>query len=131
MDNDSDDDNDEVDVTEEFFLHSLNTDTSERQTFFEHFQRFIPRQTIIYIQYCLLRIPFLLLYDYLFTEQFSSLFEHFLQYSIEIIDQENLFVFQPISYVLHSYFFQLLIYINLIFSIPVLGKFYFINRNIN
>jgi hypothetical protein len=128
---DSDDDNEEFDVTEEFFQHSLTTDTSERKTFFDHFQRFIPRQTIIYIQYCLLRIPFLLLYDYLFTEQFSLLFEYFFQYSLEIIDQENRIFFKPLSYILHSYLFQLLLRINLIFSIPVLGKFDFMPRKVN
>jgi hypothetical protein len=111
---DSDDDNEELSVTEEFF----------QQPVFEHktiFKRFIPEQTIIYIRYCLLRIPFLLLYDYLFTEQFYLLIEYFLQYSIDIIDQENQILYKPISYILHSSFFQSLISINTILSIPVLG----------
>ncbi|CAF3779579.1 unnamed protein product [Adineta steineri] len=118
---DDDDDHDNIDLTEDFLLHTLHNDTIEQNTFFEHFQRFLPRQTLIYIQYCLLRIPFLLLYDYLFTEQFSYLFDYFLEYSSKIIDQENQILFKPISYILHSYFFQLLIDINLNFSIPILG----------
>jgi len=114
----SDDDNEEFIVTEGFFRPS----TSECKTFFEHFQRLIPQQTIIYIRYCLLRIPFLLVYDYLFTEQFYSLIRHFIEYSINIIDHENQILLKPISYILHSYFFQLLISINLILSIPILGQ---------
>jgi hypothetical protein len=125
---DSDDDIEEINVTEEFFLHTVASDTPERKTFFEHFQRFIPQQTIIYIQYCLLRIPFLLVYDYLFTEQFSSLIDHFLQYSIQIVDQENYGLFKPISYILHSFLFQILIQISLILSIPVLGEVLFMKK---
>jgi hypothetical protein len=102
----------------------MQRDSREHKTFFEHFQRFLPRQTIIYIQYCLLRIPFLLIYDYLLTEQFSSSIQSLLKYSIETIDQEILFT--PISYILHSYFFQILLYLNITFSIPILGKIFFI-----
>jgi len=114
---DSDDNDEELNVTEEFYQPSI----FEHKTIFEHFKRFIPEQTIIYIRYCLLRIPFLLVYDYLFTEQFYSLIEYFLQYSIDIIDQQNEILYKPISYILHSYFFQLLISLNIILSIPILG----------
>ncbi|CAF3774997.1 unnamed protein product [Rotaria sordida] len=119
---DSDDDNEDIHVIDEFFSHSIGRDIeNEPKTYFKHFQRFISRQTFIYIQHYLLRIPFLLVYDYLFTEQFSLLIQYFLQYSMKIIDQKNQLFFKPISYVLHSYFFQILIYLNLIFSIPILG----------
>ena len=119
--NDNDDDNIEPNINEEFSLHSAISDTSERQTFLEHF---IPRQTIRYIQYCLLRIPLLLIYDYLFTDQFISSIEYYLQYLIRVIDQENEILFKPVSFILHSYFFQVLVHLNLNLSIPVLGKIY-------
>src|SRR5437868_13179781 len=99
-------DNDEVHVAGDFFLHSMTTDTNRRKTFFEHFQRFIPQETIIYIQYCLLRIPFILIYDYLFTEKFSSLIEYAFKYSVQIIDQENHIFTKPISYLLHNSLFH-------------------------
>jgi hypothetical protein len=122
MDHD-DDDYEEINPPEELFQQPLPTSNFiERNTFFE---RFIPQQTIIYIQYCLLRIPLLLIYDYFLTEQFTSLVQSFLQYSIAIIDQQNEFLFKPVSYILHSYFFQLLIYLNLTLSLPVLGKIKF------
>ena len=116
-------DNDEAHIAGDFFLHSMSPDTTRRKTLYEHFQRFIPRQTIVYIQYCLLRIPFILLYDYLFTEKFSSLIEYIFKSSIRIIDQDiHLFV-KPISYILHSSLFHILIQINLLLSIPILGKY--------
>lgn len=111
---------DSEDESEGFFEQS----TIERKRFYE---RFLPKQTILYMQYCFLRIPFLLIYDYLYSDQFYFLIESFLQYSINIIDQENQILFKPISYILHSYFFHSLIHINFIFSIPILGK---INLNL-
>jgi predicted secreted protein len=114
-------DNDEAHVAGDFFLHSMTSDTNRRKTFLEHFQRFIPQQTIIYIQYCLLRIPFILIYDYLFTEKFSSLIEHVFQYLIKIIDQENHIFTKPINYLLHNSLFQILTHLNLLLSIPILG----------
>jgi hypothetical protein len=119
---DSDDEEDEVNVDEEFLRHSTLRRTVERPTFSGHLQQWIPRQTIVYMQYCLLRIPFLLLYDYIFTEQFSRLIDGFLRYSMDVIDQEKHFFFMPISYILHSYFFQALIEVNILFSIPILGR---------
>lgn len=119
---DSDDDNDERDADEYFHLYAANDSTSEPARLLVQLQRIIPRQTIIYIQYCLLRVPFLLLYDYLFTEQFTSLFDQFLGYSSDVLDKEKNVLFAPISYILHSYFFRLLIEINLFFSIPILGN---------
>lgn len=86
------------------------------------FERFLPEQTIVYMQYCLLRIPFLLLYDYLFSNQFHHLIESLFQYSIDILKQQDEFLFKPITYVLQSYFFQLLVHLNLILSIPVLSQ---------
>jgi hypothetical protein len=115
-------DNDEAHVAGDFFLHSMTTDTTRRKTFLEHFQRFIPQQTIIYIQYCLLRIPFILLYDYLFTEKFLSIIEFIFKYSIQLIDQENHRFIKPINYILHNSIFHLLIQINIIVLIPILGK---------
>lgn len=119
---DSDDEQDELNVAEEFLRHSALRGTVDRRTFFGNLQRWIPRQTIVYIQYCLLRIPFLLLYDYIFTEQFSQLIESFLHYSMDVIDQEKHVFFMPISYILHSLLFQGLIEVNLLFSIPILGR---------
>ncbi|CAF2711084.1 unnamed protein product [Rotaria sp. Silwood2] len=119
---DSDDDNEEINLIDEFITQSIRRDIeNEHKTYIKYFQRFISRQTLMYIQYCLLRIPFLLIYDYLFTEQFLLLMDYVLQYSIETIEQKNQLLLKPMSYILHSYFFQTLIYINLIFSIPVLG----------
>ena len=119
---DSDDEQDELNVAEEFLRHSALRETVERPTFFGHLQRWVPRETIVYIQYCLLRIPFLLLYDYIFTEQFSQLIDGFLHYSMDVIDQEKHVFFVPISYILHSLLFQGLIEVNLLFSIPILGR---------
>ncbi|CAF5217555.1 unnamed protein product [Rotaria magnacalcarata] len=121
-----DDGDDELNVIEEFFQHSIRSDIPEQfKTYVEHFQRFLSQQTITYIQYCLLRIPFLLAYDYLFTDQFSSLINSFLKYSIDIIDKEHRILFKPITYILKSYFFEYLIYLNVILSLPVLGKIFF------
>ncbi|UJR33526.1 hypothetical protein I4U23_020971 [Adineta vaga] len=117
----TDDDNNEIDITEDFHLRLLNQAGNERKTFLEFLQRFIPRQTIIYIQYCLLRIPLLLLYDYLYTDQFASLFHRFLEYSTDILDQEYHILYKPLTYILHSYFLRVLIEINLTLSIPILG----------
>ncbi len=75
-------DGDEVHIAGDFFLNSMTTDTTRRKTFYEYFQRFIPQQTIVYIQYCLLRIPFVLIYDYLFTEKFTSLIHILIQISL-------------------------------------------------
>ncbi|CAF4785620.1 unnamed protein product, partial [Rotaria sp. Silwood2] len=105
----------------DFFLHSMTTDATRRRTFFEHFQRFIPQQTIIYIQYCLLRIPFILIYDYLFTEKFSSLIDYTLKHAIQIIDQNDHLILAPISYLLHSSLFHILLQIYLLLLIPILG----------
>ncbi|CAF2056268.1 unnamed protein product [Rotaria magnacalcarata] len=117
-----DDGDDELNVIEEFFQHSIRSDIPEQfKTYVEHFQRFLSQQTITYIQYCLLRIPFLLAYDYLFTDQFSSLINSFLKYSIDIIDKEHRILFKPVTYILKSYFFEYLIYLNVILSLPVLG----------
>jgi hypothetical protein len=113
---DSEDDNEDLEVINEGIFQRS---TSERKRFFE---RFLPKQTIIYMQYCLLRIPFLLIYDYLYSDQFYFLIQSFLQYSIDIIDQENQILFKPISLILRSYFFHLLIHINFVFSIPILGR---------
>ncbi|CAF3341250.1 unnamed protein product [Rotaria sp. Silwood1] len=119
---DSDDDNEEIDIIDEVFTHSIRHDIEdEPKPYLKRFQRYISPQTVTYIQYCLLRIPLLLIYDYLFTEQFSLLIQNFLQSSIKIIDQTNPLLFQPVSYILHSYFFQTLVYLNVIFSIPILG----------
>ena len=116
-------DNDEAHIAGDFFLNSTTTtDTIRRKTFLEYFQRFIPRQTIVYIQYCLLRIPLVLIYDYLFTEKFSSLIESTFKYSTQIIDQDHHTFVKPISYILHSSLFHILIQISLLFSVPVLGK---------
>jgi len=68
-------DSDDVHVAGDFFLHPMTSETTRRKTFIEHCQRFIPAETIVYIQYCLLRIPFVLIYDYLFTDKFSSIFD--------------------------------------------------------
>lgn len=97
----------------------VNRQSSEPKRFFE---RFLPEQTIVYMQYCLLRIPFLLIYDYLFSNQFHTFIESFLQYSIDIFEQQHEILFKPITYLLHSSFFQFLVHLNLILSIPVLGK---------
>ena len=51
---DSEDDNEEFDVSERFFERS----EAEQKTFFA---RFLPEQTIRCMQYYLLRIPFLLI----------------------------------------------------------------------
>ncbi|CAF1119822.1 unnamed protein product [Adineta steineri] len=114
-------DNDDAHIAGDFFLNSSTTDTTRRKTFLEHIQRIIPRQTIIYIQYCLLRIPFVLIYDYLFTEKFSSLFENLFKDLTQFIDHDNYLFIKPISYLIHSPLFQLLIQVTLRFSIPVLG----------
>ena len=99
--------------------NNMNERIIERKRFFE---RFLPEQTIVYMQYCLLRIPFLLIYDYLFSNQFYLLINSFLQYSIELLEQQHEILFKPITYVLQSYFFQILVHLNLVLSIPVLGK---------
>ncbi|CAF4154403.1 unnamed protein product [Rotaria sordida] len=114
-------DNDDEHVAGDIFLHSMTTDVTRRRTFFEHFQRFVPQQTIIYIQYCLLRIPFILIYDYLFTEKFSSVIEYILKYSIQSIDYHNHLILKPISYLLHSSLFHILLQIYLLLLIPILG----------
>jgi len=114
---DSDDDNEELNTTDPFLQDSI----SEHKAFFERFRRFIPEQIILYIHYYLLRIPLLLLYDYLFTEDFYSLIQSFLKYSIDIIDKKNHIFFKPISYILHSYALQLLISINVVLLIPIVG----------
>lgn len=115
-------DTDEAHVAGDFFLNSTTTtDTTRRKTLFEHFQRFIPQQTIIYIQYCLLRIPFILLYDYLFTENFSSTIEYMYKYSHNIVDQENRTLTKSISYRLQNSMFYILMQLNIVFLIPFLG----------
>lgn len=122
-----DESNEELYVNEDFFLRSASRGTAdELKKYFEHFKRFLSPATINYIQYCLLRIPFLMAYDYLFTEQFSSLIDKFVKFSIDVIDREQQPLFKPISYILNSYFFSLLINVNVNFSIPILGKIYFI-----
>lgn len=115
-------DDDDEHVAGDFFLHSMITEATRRRTFIEHVQRFVPQHTIIYIQYCLLRIPFILIYDYLFTEKFLSLNESIFTYSIQIIDHNNYFFLKPISYVLHSSLFHILLQIYLFLLIPILGK---------
>jgi hypothetical protein len=115
-------DGDEVHIAGDFFLNSMTTDTTRRKTFYEYFQRFIPQQTIVYIQYCLLRIPFVLIYDYLFTEKFTSLIEYTFKQSTQIIDHDNHIFVKPIGYILHSSLFHILIQISLLFSVPMLGK---------
>lgn len=124
-----DDDNNEMDINEDFHLRLINYATYERKTFLDFLQYFIPRQTIIYIQYCLLRIPFLLAYDYLYTEQFASLLRRFLRYSSEVFDQENHSIFKSINYIIQSTFFQRSLDINLMFSIPILGKTFLITSH--
>jgi hypothetical protein len=119
---DSDDEHDDFDVTEEFFRHSSLRTASEQRTPFDYFQRFIPQQTIIYIQYCLLRVPFLLLYDYSFTEHFAGWIGYCVKYSMQIVGQDKHIFYTPISYILHSYLFEVLMDINLLFSIPILGR---------
>lgn len=98
----------------------VNERSIEPKRFFE---RFLPEQTIIYMQYCLLRIPFLLFYDYLFSHQFHTFIESILKYSIELFEQQHEILFKPITYLLRSYLFQLLVHLNLVLSIPVLGKY--------
>ena len=113
-------DNDDAHVAGDFFLHPIVT--TQRKTFLEHCQRYIPRQTIIHIQYCLLRVPFILMYDYLFTEKFASSIESLLNYAIRTADDHHHWAYQPISYLLHSYLFQILLTIGAFIVIPLLGK---------
>lgn len=115
-------DTDEVHVAGDFFLPSMPSPITRRKTLYEHVQRFIPPATIVYIQYCLLRIPCLLFYDYLFTEHFSSLINSFVKYSAKTIDRRNQLLFQPISYILQSFFFRMLLQINITLCIPLLGE---------
>ena len=115
-------DNDEAHVAGDFFLQSTPTPTRQRKTFYEHVQRIIPLETIVYIQYCLLRIPFILMYDYLFTEHFFSSIYSFVKYSTEIIDRRNPMLFKALSYVLQSHLFQILLQMNIALIVPVLGK---------
>ena len=121
----SDDEQDGVDVTEEFFRQTYLERQTRHGTLYGHFQRFIPEQTIIYIQYCLLRIPFLLLYDYSFTDHFNHWIASFFHYSFEMIDEEKHLIYLPISYFLDSSIFHGLIHINLNLSIPILGRTHF------
>lgn len=94
---------------------------SEHKTIYEHIQHFLPEQTIRYIQYCLLRVPLLIVYDYLFTKEFYILIETVVSETAMFFDDQNIFFFKPITFMLNSFFFQLLISINLILSIPILG----------
>ena len=113
-------DNDDAHVAGDFFLQSMVT--TQRKTFLEHCQRFIPRETIMHIQYCLLRIPFILMYDYLFTDPFASSIESLLNNAIRTVDSHHHWTYQPISYLLHSYVFQSLVAILALIVIPLLGK---------
>lgn len=118
----SDEEQEGVDVTEEFFRQAYLERRSRHGALYGHFQRLVPEQTIIYIQYCLLRVPFLLLYDYSFTDQFLQWIENSFQYSIDVIDTEKHYIYFPIRYLLHSSLFHGLIEMNLLLSIPVLGS---------
>lgn len=118
----NEEDHEEIETTDDYYFHlNIRNTWDEPKTLLEHLQGFFSRKTILCIQYCLLRIPFLLVYDYLFTEQYLTSIQGFLQYSIKVIDREEHLILKPISSILRSYVFQVLVYINMIFSIPVLG----------
>ena len=121
--------NDEISRNEIFSPNSMRRNSSNRcKILFECFQYFVPRQTMIYIRYCLLRVPFLLLYDYLFTEQFSLLFQNFLSYLIQFMNNENYLLFKVTSFILHNHVFQFFFYFHLSISIPLLGNISFIKN---
>jgi len=115
----SDDESDEIVLNDE---HYPVETTSEQKNFFEFLQYLIPQNTILYIQYCLLRIPFLLIYDYFFSEQFFNLIQRVCQFSIDRLKQENQTLFQPIISLLDNSLFHTLIHLNLHLSIPILGS---------
>lgn len=114
-------DNDEPHVAGDFFLPPADADATRRTTIRERFQRFVPQQTIIYIQYCLLRIPFLLFYDYLFTEKFATLIDYGFKKSIQLIDQERFSSTKWFSKILNHPSFAILLQVNLLISIPILA----------
>ena len=113
-------DNDEAHVAGDFFLHE-GEGAPRRKTIRDHFQRFIPPQMIVYIQYCLLRIPFLLIYDYLFTEKFASLIGYGFEKSLQLVEQDKFTVLKSFGHILLHPLFTILMQINLLVSTPILG----------
>ncbi|CAF0986426.1 unnamed protein product [Adineta ricciae] len=114
-------DTDEAHIAGDFFLHSIASEPSRRRTFIEYFHRFISPETIIYIQYCLLRVPFVLIYDYLFTEKFSKLFETFFKYLIDLTENEGSTWTIMTNYILQKSPFLPLIQLLLTLLVPILG----------
>lgn len=102
-------DTDDVHVAGDFFLHPITSETTRRKTFFEHFQRFMPAEMIVYIQYCLLRIPFVLIYDYLFTDKFSSIIDNSVINSTEIYSNGTILITNKPFHVIFRITLQLLI----------------------
>lgn len=113
---------DDVHIAGDFFLHQTVNEPVRPKRFYERFQHFFHQETMAHIQHCLLRIPFILLYDYLFTEQFSSLMNSFFNYSVELFDRENRLLLKPITLLLHTDVFQTFLQMNVLFSLPVGGK---------
>lgn len=114
-------DSDDAHVARDFFLNPMASETTRRKTFFEHCQRFIPAQTIVYIQYCLLRIPFILLYDYLFTDTFASIMEYLFNKSIHLVNHEEIFYIKSFQTLFQYPLFRVLLQLNINLTIPMLG----------
>lgn len=120
-------DNDEVHVAGEFFLHANNGEAPpRRKTIREHFQRFIPPQTIVYIQYCLLRIPFLLIYDYLFTEKFASAIADGFQQSLQLAEQGKFTSLKSLAHILAHPIAATIVQLNLLASTPIIAFLFII-----
>lgn len=99
----------------------MDNKQNERSSFSVYIKRFLPEEIIFNIQYCLLRVPFLLVYDYLFTKEFYFSVQSFIQYTANHLDQENGMIVKLLTILFNSFFFQLLLSIVLLVAIPVLG----------
>ena len=121
----SDDDQDPTDLPELF--ETIETVPVQRRsasvTLFTHIKRFIPDQTIEYIQYYLLRIPLIMIYDYLLSDQFMKLMQSNFDRFIEIFFEDQNLLLPAILFLREL--LTLFIDLNIFFMIPVAGKNYF------
>ncbi|UJR13713.1 hypothetical protein I4U23_000724 [Adineta vaga] len=115
-------DNDEVHIAGDFFLNSTTNDITRGRRFRDYFYRYIPQHTIIYIQYCLLRVPFIIMYDYLFTEKFSKLFQNYFKYLTDTTNNDEDVLNMSTYYIAKIFVFESTIKSILNFLIPSLGS---------
>lgn len=118
----NEDESDCVDDLDEFRLNDRESTHSMSSNFISKLKHFIPEQTLNDILYVLLRIPLIILYDYLLTDIFAKRVETYLDNPIRIPDDKKQFYSYMILAFLQDTPLKILVKLNTYLSIPVIGN---------